>query len=194
MCVRRVFLMSLFLPIGLIFSLAAPASAHSVLVSSDPEDGATVDDIENGITLTFNEPIREPAFVNVAADGGEPVSVDAEIDGSDVVAPLSGVVTEAAEVSVNYRVVSADGHPIEGTITFTYAPAQAPEPTAEPTSEVTAEPTAEPTPEPTAEPVPDSQDEDEGLPGWVIPAGIVVLVALGLAAWLAFGRRRDDAN
>ncbi|MGB7980746.1 MAG: copper resistance protein CopC [Candidatus Nanopelagicales bacterium] len=84
-----------------------------------------------------------------------------------------------------YRVVSADGHPIAGSITFTLtspdpqpsAPQQSPEPTA--VAESPAGHTADPT-----TPAPSSAREENG----VLGALAVLLVGAGLLTW--FLRRR----
>jgi methionine-rich copper-binding protein CopC len=189
----------------------APASAHSALVASSPADGSTVSSIENGITLTFNEAIAEPAYVAVTAGTGEALPVDAEIDGAEVTAPLAGVVQSATKVTVAYRVVSADGHPVEGTIKFTYDPAGGttsptaptttapttvtPSPSATPTQPSTETASATPSATtPTAIPVPEetSSADSGGVPLWVWIVGVASIAALAAAAWLAFGKKDED--
>ena len=112
--VLRVALLSL----TLLLVGSGPASAHASLVGSDPEDGATLAAAPTTITFTFSENIGNPAYVSVAAPNGS------KIDVSDVRAVDNKVSSTVAEVNQKgrytaaYRVVSADGHPVEGTIHY----------------------------------------------------------------------------
>lgn len=98
---------------------AGPASAHASLVSTDPADGASLAAVPGQVTLTFNENIGNPAYVAIIAPDGEQVEV------TDVRA-IDQSVTATVEPSglrgvheMSYRVVSADGHPVNGTVVFT---------------------------------------------------------------------------
>jgi LPXTG-motif cell wall-anchored protein len=73
------------------------------------------------ITLHFNE---EPldGMVDVAitdAAGAMVATSTAAVQGVEVTIPWPGTIG-AGDYTVAYRVVSADGHPITGTFTFTY--------------------------------------------------------------------------
>lgn len=124
-------------------TVAPPADAHASLQSSDPAGGSIVEQPPTQVTLTFNENV-EPDFNQIQvtdpagnrADAGLPT-----IDASTAVVPLQpGGPTGGYTVA--YRVISADGHPVEATFTFdVVAPAAAPAPTIEP------DPTAAPAPE-----------------------------------------------
>ena len=100
------------------FSLPA-ARAHSQLVSSVPADGASVQDVPETTALTFNEEIN-PNFaqVVVVSVDGEPRGVDVSTSGATVTASMPRGLG-AGRITVRYRVVSKDGHPIEGEISFT---------------------------------------------------------------------------
>ncbi|MET1132082.1 MAG: copper resistance CopC family protein [Aeromicrobium sp.] len=124
-----------------------PAQAHTSLISSDPTEGARLESVPERVVLTFSENLREPSEAGVIVDG-KAVSAEVEVDGPRV------VVTPQADApdgtyEVNYRVVSADGHPITGTLEFSVtqagvaseAPADEPTPTTVPSEEVTADPT-----------------------------------------------------
>lgn len=101
----------------------APAHAHAGLVSSDPEEGSTLDTAPTEVTLTFNEEVRDPAFVVVTApDGKQQESGKPTIDG-EVVSQTLALDTEAAQHpggawTVAYRVVSSDGHTVQGHVRF----------------------------------------------------------------------------
>ena len=104
------------------------AMAHSVLRSSSPAAGAKLQAPPNQIVLVYSEPI-EAKFANVFLTVGDqpPQSIPVTINEATVTAKLQ--IKAASGLGrlwkVNYRVVSADGHPIEGTVAFTIAPAVA---------------------------------------------------------------------
>ena len=112
--------------------VAAPAQAHSELVSTDPADGAVLDAPPTIVSFTFNEPLM-PDFVRFI--GTDPSGNTGDLPVSSVEGPTATIAWPASapggEWTVSYRVVSQDGHPIEGGITFSYADAS---PTASPTS------------------------------------------------------------
>lgn len=95
-----------------------PASAHAGLSSSDPEDGARLQAVPSTITFRFTENIGTAFLAVTAPDGStlqtsEPRAVDRSVT-ADVADP-----GQRGTYSASYRVVSADGHPVSGTITFT---------------------------------------------------------------------------
>ena len=182
-------------------ALAPVAHGHAELVSSDPVDGAALDAPPVSVSFTFNEDLL-PDFVRLIATGPSGDTGDLVVNA--VEGPTARAdwpsAAEAGEWTVNYRVVSQDGHPIEGGITFTYA-APEPSPTADPTSASPApEPTSEPAPEPTREPAPTdtaispSPVADVSSPGpsplAIAAIGLVVLGAAGVVIAM-FARRRQ---
>ena len=100
---------------------AAPASAHAYLQSTDPVDGAVIAAAPDQVTLAFSEPVRlVPDRTLVVGPGGERVDrQEARVDGATVTVPLGEEEAEATGTYlVSYRAISADGHPIAGSITF----------------------------------------------------------------------------
>jgi len=103
----------------LIVVAAAPASAHAVLDSTTPRSGSSLPAPPSGITLTFDEAVRAPAYIVVTGPGG--VRVDdgkARVRGAIVTTGLRKTVP-AGRYTVAFRVVSDDGHPVEDE--FSYA-------------------------------------------------------------------------
>lgn len=98
-----------------------PASAHDSLVSSDPADGATIDAATDGLALTYSaEILPQGAAASVTdAAGTEHAAGEPAVEGTTVTVPLSDL--DPGEYTVTWRVVSSDGHPIDGTQTFTVA-------------------------------------------------------------------------
>ena len=56
-CALRVAAVTLACALGMLAG-AAPAFAHTRLVSSDPPDGASLDSVPQRVSLTFNEPMQ----------------------------------------------------------------------------------------------------------------------------------------
>lgn len=104
-------------PLVLALALAAPAQAHASLVASSPEDGASVATLPDEVSLTFSQEVRAPAYVVVTGPGGDLAAGDPAIDGDTVTQAVTA--GPAGDYSLTFRVVSSDGHPITGEVTFT---------------------------------------------------------------------------
>lgn len=112
---------------------AHPAYAHASLVSSDPDEGSTLDAAPTEVTLTFNEVVREPAFVVITAPDGKQQELDKPTIDGEVVTQALDPDTEAAihpggAWTLAYRVVSDDGHTVQGHVRFRVT-GEAPSPT-----------------------------------------------------------------
>lgn len=113
-----VLLRGILLGLVLLVSVSGPASAHAALVGSDPADGSTLSAAPPSITFTFNENVAEPAYVAIAAPDGSQVAIS-DIDAvDDTVTATVADVDQRGTYSASYRVVSADGHPVTGTLTY----------------------------------------------------------------------------
>ena len=55
-----------------VIATAPVATAHAELESTTPKQGSTVQRLPQQVTLTFSEPIRTPAFVEVTGPGSAP--------------------------------------------------------------------------------------------------------------------------
>lgn len=116
-----------------------PASAHASLVGSDPEDGAALDTEPTKVSIKFNEDVSTPAQLEVTApDGTALADGDATVDGRTVsqTVQASG---HAGTYTMAYRVVSADGHPVSGEITYDVTSGEATEQVSESDEESFAE-------------------------------------------------------
>jgi methionine-rich copper-binding protein CopC len=192
---------------------AGAAQAHNTLVSTDPADAATVAVAPARVTLTFDEPARSLGTeIVVTAPDGKTVSTGAAVfDGVTVSQDLTGSLPAGA-YTVTWRVTSADGHPLEGVLSFTAtgattvggdpAAAVTPAPTPTPTPSTTAlaapasiQPVA-PTGESKIGPLPDQDaDADGGLLSGVVIAGVAALaVVLVVAGAVLIRRRRAHAR
>nr|WP_253942296.1 copper resistance protein CopC [Nocardioides sp. zg-1230] len=90
------------------------------MIDSDPAEGAVVETAPDTVTLTFNEPVRLTSQEIAVYDAaGEEVEATSRAGGTEVTVGLSG----AADLSdgtyvVSWNVLSGDGHPISGALTF----------------------------------------------------------------------------
>ena len=94
--------------------------AHAELVGTDPEEGAVLEAAPESVTLTFNEPVRLTSQEVVVYDAeGDPVASTSGASGAEVRVDLA----DAADLGdgtyvVAWNVLSGDGHPISGALTF----------------------------------------------------------------------------
>ena len=115
----------LFGTLLIIALLPSTAHAHTELLSSDPVAGSAVATWPTEISLTFNEELQvigneKSNFVVVNNAVGDQISADDEsLDGSTIKVSLDPNTIEGP-VLVYYRVISADGHAVEGEYTFTF--------------------------------------------------------------------------
>jgi len=177
---------------------AAPASAHDQLVESQPASGEALTVSPPAVVLRFNEKVSTLSSEIVVTDAAGQVAADAEavIDGSTATLTLPGALADGA-YTVTWRVVSGDGHPVQGTFPFTVAvPAAATTPAPGPAATPTSTPTSTATTGPTATPEPTSSTGVTSAPaagnGTRLPLGwlAAVLVVLVAATAVVIARRR----
>lgn len=99
----------------------SPAQAHDELVSSDPAADASLQSTPQEITLSYSAEIMEIGNeVRVTNSAGDVVSDgDAKTEGRDVVQNIKSSDAIDETYTVTWRVVSSDGHPIQGEYKFT---------------------------------------------------------------------------
>ena len=184
-------------------ALASPAFAHAKLVSTSPAGDSSATDVTQ-ISLTANEDLLDlgdaQGFVFSVTDSDGHFYGDGclTIDGATASLPVQ--LGTAGDYSVAYRVVSADGHPIEGEWSFTYKPApdaivgeaylELPVCGEDPVPVATAEPTPEPTA--TATDVAADTNSTFDVVPWIGLATIPVIIG---AIWLlmrSLGKRDSE--
>ena len=181
---RRALLLPLLAALAMVaVLLAPPASAHDVLTSSEPADGAQLDSAPESIVLTFNNDLLDSAQAVLVtdADGTTVAEGSPEVNGSTATFPLSAL--SAGEYAATWSVVSSDGHRIDGELSFTVAagaataepaaPSSAPAPAASPDEMTTPDQATT-----SAATAPDEQAEDGGSG---VPVWLAVLVTVGVA-------------
>ena len=105
---------------------AADASAHALLVRSQPARRATVARAPERVQLWFSERL-EPAYarLSVWSETGEQVDArDAAVDpGDETLLSVSTPDLGPGRYTVRFRVLSVDGHVVESSFVFTVRPA-----------------------------------------------------------------------
>ena len=99
---------------------ASPASAHAELSTSEPAAGARLDESPRALTLNFTEEVNLIAGgLRVLDSTGRPLTLGpAQARGSTVTVPLPTPLPEDGYV-FTWRVLSADSHPVSGSVPFT---------------------------------------------------------------------------
>lgn len=180
------------LAISGIFFAATTASAHAELVSSDPAAGAVIGSAPDAVNLTFGEELMTVAgntanqvqVTNSAKDRVDTGKV--KLDGANI---SIGLKPDLAldSYTVSYRVVSADGHPIEGSYQFVVSEAAQSEvtPIAVDDTDTGGETNEEPL---VISPAP--QATNPLLSPWMLAIGGVVVVAVAVSV-IIYRRRRE---
>jgi len=189
--------------LGLLLLLLMPSAvfAHSKLDSAVPAPDASIAASPELISLTFNTKIENLSKFTLTNSADEeitiePVTVDNDTMSSNPSTPLPN-----DTYAVNWTIIGADGHMVQGKYSFTVA---APTETAAPTEEPVA-PTASPSESPTAEPAPEEQQQAQPSASPAAPAdtdnkesnsstplyviGAIIIVA---AVIILFARRRKS--
>ncbi|MGC5032859.1 copper resistance CopC family protein [Micromonospora sp. DT229] len=185
---------------ALLVAPATPAHAHNVLRKATPAQDAELTKAPKKITLDFLQKLN-PAFTTITlsdADKQPVATSEPEVEGTKGTVTIDSTLPNGV-YTVAYRVVSSDGHPVQGSYKFTVADPSA---TAEPSPSPSPEPT-EPTesPSPTAEQTsvapasPAAGDSSGGGAGTAaLLTGAVLLAALAIGAVVVLLRRRRSGG
>ncbi|WP_448062587.1 copper resistance CopC family protein [Cellulomonas hominis] len=209
-------LLALPVLLGTLLLGAGAAQAHNTLQSTDPADGSTVATAPERVTLTFDEPAQSlgTELVVLAPDGSTVSTGAAVLDGTSVSQALTGALP-AGTYTVQWRVTSADGHPLSGELTFmasagtTVGAVSAPD-SIDPAAPAEPEPTATPqeSPEPImttlATPAPEqaatetatetAQDDDTALTAGAVVGIVVAALALVAVVVVVVRERRKSTG
>jgi copper transport protein len=96
---------------------AGGAAGHAGLAASIPADGATLATAPSSIELRFTEPVT-PVAVRLIAASGTPVALAAPPVQADAIKLALPADLREGLYTVSFRVISADSHPIGGSIVF----------------------------------------------------------------------------
>ncbi|MDO5511791.1 copper resistance CopC family protein [Corynebacterium sp.] len=173
-----------------VLALAAPASAHDVVIGGNPANEEVVEEFPEVIELEFSGYVKED-FNTVAisdSDSGEVLfSGPPTIDGRMVSIEVPDDVDPGAgDYNIGFQITSSDGHSTRGMTTFTVA--GEPEETTAPES-ATQETTAQETTAPAADEGA-SASAGQGPLMWIL-AGVGVLAVLGVIVMMVARGRHN---
>ena len=105
--------------------VALPASAHTVLASSDPAINSTVISLPSTVSLTFADDLvalGDSNSISITDENGNELT-SGKLEVSGAVLSINLEASDATGVmKVEYRAVAADGHVIKGDYQFTVSP------------------------------------------------------------------------
>lgn len=101
-------------------AIAPAALAHSKAETTTPANESTVEKIEV-IELRFDDPMRVTAITLTGPDGDVEIMRETGLDPVTEFRAMPSAIMPAGVYSVDWRGLSADGHPMQGTFSFTVA-------------------------------------------------------------------------
>lgn len=101
-----------------ILLMGGKAFAHTGLESSNPSDGSTITDPIEEITLTFLTKIEQTSSFKIYGANSEEIPVKDIVVVDDL---MTGTVEgmDNGEYTLTWNIIGADGHPIQGDLSFT---------------------------------------------------------------------------
>lgn len=176
----------------------APAAAHDEVLSTSPEQDAVLETAPEQIELSYSGEIMDIGHQVLVTDSeGQSVTEGPlERDGSQVVQPLADTGAQDETYQVVWRVVSSDGHPIEGTYTYEVgdgADTTTPAPSLSTTPiEAPAGDGADSSDGSAQAQDATAQENSGGLSGWAVGATVVVLALVVIGLLGLMSRRRKS--
>lgn len=179
-----------------VLATTLPASAHDQLVSSTPDDGERLAASPSSVSMTFSgellvldSDLTGAVVLVVDESGTDWVAGAVTVSGNTVTAEVDPPLPEAG-YQVRWQVVSEDGHPISGVISFTVGDA-APMATASAAGTADDETTAA-----TSAPAADQVADESGGAARVLLVGLggaaIAVLVFALLRFLRRPRATDD--
>jgi copper resistance protein C len=169
------------------------AFAHTSLQESTPKDGEVVTDPIQELTLIFGTKVEQTSKINVTNSDGESITlgnfvIEDEEMWATFLQPL-----ENGDYKVEWQIIGADGHPINGEFSFSVNV-----PITEGPAEEQIEPQEETQPQPNVEEkevdiVTEAKNEEipqNKVPSYVIPSIIGVLIVIVVVSFLLIMKRK----
>jgi copper transport protein len=96
---------------------ATGVSAHASLVAAEPADGSVLATAPKTVQLRFNEPITPAVVSLIDASGKTRSDVAVRAVDQTITMTLPENLPRGTQI-VSYRIISADGHPVGGSLVF----------------------------------------------------------------------------
>lgn len=98
-------------------SFGGNALAHTGLESSTPQNGEVITENLQDITLTFEGKLENGSIFTLQNSNGDALPIDISLAENILTGTLSNPL-ESGEYNVHWSIIGADGHPIEGDLSF----------------------------------------------------------------------------
>ena len=106
-----------FIALLIVVAHAGEACAHASLVKASPADGAVVPVAPAALSLTFNEPVS-PLVIRLIGPDGAPIVPRTVVGEDNTVTVTAPANLQRGTHVLSWRVISADGHPVGGSLMF----------------------------------------------------------------------------
>ncbi|MGV8966521.1 MAG: copper resistance CopC family protein [Cellulomonas sp.] len=185
--VHALFLAALATAVGIVLVGALPAAAHDQLIETTPETGSVVATSPETLVLRFRDDVLDLSSQVIVRNpvGDVVVDVGGVVDATTLSAPLPPDLADGT-YRVVWRVVSGDGHPLQGAFEFSVGAASSPLPSPTVTAAASTSSQSATT---TSEPASDGRGSSVGALAVAIGGGMAVVLAGGVV--LARRRRRS---
>jgi copper transport protein len=100
-----------------VLCFASGVSAHASLVSMEPADSSVLAQAPKTVQLRFNEAVAPAVIRLIDAEGRTRDDASVRADGDTIVITLPDHLPRGTQL-ISYRVISADGHPVGGSLVF----------------------------------------------------------------------------
>lgn len=98
-------------------ALSTSAFAHSPLKEATPAAGETVVEPLQHVTLQFDGNIEQGSYVDFISSTGDVLQANVDIDGNTLTGSFDEPLPNDS-YTVNWSIISEDGHPLEGDYTL----------------------------------------------------------------------------
>lgn len=185
------FVMASLVGAGAVLLAPTSAQAHSELVGSTPAENATLQKAPTQVSLEFNEEVQQQggAITVTGPDGARyDINNTFTASGTEATVDLRDI-SEAGRFSVTYRIVSADGHVVQGEYPFRLQGGtnESPSPSTSASENSSPPATVTPSASPAAQEG-DTDGDEGGSVIWVLGLGAIGLALI--AAMIAVFTRR----
>lgn len=183
---KRVISVTLFL----LFTFTTTVSAHTGLTSSSPAEGEVVAEDIHEVVLGFNSKIESTSTVKIFNENEEEIIVSNIQVNDNVMTGAFMSPLDNGTYTVDWKIIGADGHPIQGTYSFTVSQDELEDPAVpEETQETPDVPLKESVEKPVEQAIEDSSKiaSNDVL---VVILVILFTIAGGFFGWI-MGRRKS---
>ncbi|TSE07240.1 copper resistance protein CopC [Mesorhizobium intechi] len=110
----------------IVMASTSQAFAHAALIKTDPADGVVLAQAPTQFSLTFSEPVS-PLVLTLVKPDGTPVALTSFRLGEQTLEIDNPQTLKSGTHVLSWRVISADGHPVGGSLLFSIgAPTEPP--------------------------------------------------------------------